>query len=60
MNKDTRRLLAYGLTVTMLFNAATVNQNKKVDPAILPDKVNVGSPLEAKDENLKLNKKKLH
>ena len=30
MNKDTRRLLAYGLTVTMLFNAATVNQNKKV------------------------------
>lgn len=60
MNKDTRRLLAYGLTVTMLFNAATVNQNKKVDPAILPDKVNVGSPLEANDENLKLNKKKLH
>lgn len=60
MNKDTRRLFAFGLTVTMLFNAATVNQNKKVDPAILPDKVNVGAPFEAKEENLKLNKKKLH
>ncbi len=60
MNRDTRRLLAYGLTITMLFNAATVNQNKKVEPAILPDKVTVGAPAQAKDENLKLNKKKLH
>jgi hypothetical protein len=30
MNKNTRSLMAYALTISMLFNTATDNQNKRV------------------------------
>ena len=57
MNKNTRSLMAYALTISMLFNTATDNQNKKVDNAILPDPVDiVEKQEERKDEKLKLNK----
>lgn len=57
MNKNTRSLMAYALTISMLFNTATDNQNKKVDNAILPEPVGiVGKQEERKDEKLKLNK----
>lgn len=57
MNKNTRSLMAYALTISMLFNTATDNQNKKVDNAILPDQVGiVEKQEERKDEKLRLNK----
>ena len=31
MNKNTRSLMAYALTISMLFNTATDNQNKRVE-----------------------------
>jgi hypothetical protein len=57
MNKNTRSLMAYALTISMLFNTATDNQNKKVDNAILPEPAESLIELqERKDEKLKLNK----
>ena len=50
MRKDTRRLLAYGLTVSMLFNAATANQLGKLDPAILPEPLRLEQPKEEKND----------
>ena len=50
MKKDTRRLLAYGLTVTMLFNAATANQLGKLDPANLPEPARLEQPRENKND----------
>ena len=49
--------MAYALTISMLFNATTDNQNKKVDNAILPNQVeSIIEPQERKGEKLKLNK----
>jgi hypothetical protein len=48
--KNTRRLLAYGLTISMLFNAATANQLGKVDPALVPEPFRLGQPKENKNE----------
>ena len=57
MNKNTRSLMAYALSISMLFNTATNNQNKKVDNAILPEAAESLIELqERKDEKLKLNK----
>ena len=57
MNKNTRSLMAYTLSISMLFNTATNNQNKKVDNAILPEPAESLIELqERKDEKLKLNK----
>jgi hypothetical protein len=57
MNKNTRSLMAYALSISMLFNATTDNQNKKVDNAILPNQVeSIIEPQERKGEKLKLNK----
>lgn len=57
MNKNTRSLMAYALSISMLFNTATNNQNKKVDYAILPEATKSLIELqERKGENLKLNK----
>jgi hypothetical protein len=57
MNKNTRSLMAYALSISMLFNTATNNQNKKVDNAILPEPAESLIELqERKDEKLKLNK----
>ena len=57
MNKNTRSLMAYALTISMLFNTATDNQNKRVDAAILPEKQGIiEEQQERKDEKLKLNK----
>ena len=57
MNKNARSLMAYALSISMLFNAATDNQNKKVDNAILPEPAESLIELqERKDEKLKLNK----
>ena len=42
----------------MLFNAATDNQNKNVDYAILPDKPSIGEPSEDKNDRLKLKNDK--
>ena len=39
MNKNTRSLMAYALTISMLFNTATDNQNKRVDASILPENI---------------------
>lgn len=60
MNKSTRSLIGYALSISMLFNASTNNQNNKVDVAILPEKQGiVEEQQERKDEKLKLklNKK---
>ena len=57
MNKNTRSLMAYALTISMLFNTATDNQNKRVDADILPEKQGIiEEQQERKDEKLKLNK----
>ena len=56
MNKNTRSLMAYALTISMLFNTATDNQNKKIDQAILPEDMYVEEPFEEKREKVKLNK----
>ena len=56
MRKNTRSLMAYALSISMLFNAATVNQNKKIDNAILPDDMYIEQPFEDKRVKLKLNK----
>ena len=57
MNKNTRSLMAYALSISMLFNTATNDQNKKVDNAILPEPAESLIELqERKDEKLKLNK----
>ena len=57
MNKNTRSLMAYALSISMLFNTATNNQNKKVENAILPEPAESLIELqERKDEKLKLNK----
>ena len=57
MNKNTRSLMAYALSISMLFNTATNNQNKKVDNAILPEPAESIIELqERKGEKLKLNK----
>ena len=56
MKKNTRSLMAYALSISMLFNAATVNQNKKIDNAILPDDMYIEQPFEDKRVKLKLNK----
>ena len=50
MEKNTRRLFAYGLTITMLFNAATANQLGKLDPAILPEPARLEQPRENKND----------
>jgi hypothetical protein len=44
MNKNKRSLIAYALSISMLFNAATDNQNKKVDHAILPEDMYIEEP----------------
>lgn len=54
MKKNTRSLVAYALSISMLFNSATDNQNKKVDPAILPEKVAIIKTEESKEDKLKL------
>ena len=56
MNKNERSLIAYALSISMLFNSATVNQNKKVDQAILPEDMYIEQPYEEKREKVKLNK----
>ena len=56
MNKNTRSLMAYALTISMLFNTATDNQNKKVTHAILPEDMYIEEPFEEKREKVKLNK----
>ena len=56
MNKNTRSLMAYALSISMLFNTATDNQNKKIDQAILPEDMYVEEPFEEKREKVKLNK----
>ena len=57
MNKNTRSLMAYALSISMIFNAATDNQNKKVNYAILPEpSESIIEPQERKGEKLKLNK----
>ena len=48
--------MAYALSISMLFNAATVNQNKKVESAILPEDMYIEQPYEEKREKVKLNK----
>ena len=48
--KDTRRLLAYGLTISMLFNAATANQLGKIDTAILQEPLRLEQPKEEKND----------
>ena len=50
MKKDTRRLLAYGLTVTMLFNAATANQLGKLEPALVPEPLRLEQPKENRND----------
>lgn len=56
MNKNARSLMAYALSISMLFNTATDNQNKKIDQAILPEDMYIEEPFEEKREKIKLNK----
>ena len=56
MNKNARSLMAYALSISMLFNTATDNQSKKIDQAILPEDMYVEEPFEEKREKVKLNK----
>lgn len=56
MNKNARSLMAYALSISMLFNTATDNQNKKIDHAILPEDMYIEEPFEEKREKVKLNK----
>ena len=56
MNKNARSLMAYALSISMLFNTATDNQNKKIDQAILPEDMYVEEPFEENRDKVKLNK----
>lgn len=58
MKKSTRSLISYALSISMLFNTATLNQANKVGHAILPEKFKLEEPKEEKDMKLKkaLNK----
>lgn len=50
MKKDTRRLFAYALTISMLFNNATVNQLGKIDPALVPEPFSLEQPKEDRND----------
>ena len=51
MKNSKRKIISYALTISMLFSAA--NQERKMEPAILPEKITLE---EVKEEDKKLKK----